>query len=53
MLLIIAVLSLLPILALSGCAGGYFGPTAHTYTVTVSGTSGSLQQSTTVTLTVH
>jgi hypothetical protein len=40
-------------LALGGCGGGYFGPTPQTYTVTVTGTSGSLQESTTVSLTVQ
>jgi hypothetical protein len=46
-------LALLPILALGGCGGGYFGPSPQTYTVTVMGTSGSLQETTTVTLTVQ
>jgi len=39
--------------ALSGCAGGYFGPQPKTYIITVTGTSGSLQHSTTVTLTIE
>jgi hypothetical protein len=51
MLLMLAALALLP--ALGGCAGGYFGPAAKTYTVTVVGTSGALQQSTTISLTVQ
>jgi hypothetical protein len=39
--------------ALSGCAGGYFGPQPKTYIITVTGTSGALQHSTTVTLTIE
>jgi hypothetical protein len=47
-------LALLPSLAaLSGCSGGYYGPAPQTYTITVTGTSGSTQQSTTVSLTVQ
>jgi sugar lactone lactonase YvrE len=39
---------------LSGCGGGYYSkPPAQTYTLTVTGTSGSTQHSTTVTLTVQ
>ena len=53
MLLAIAALSILPVLALSGCGGGYFGNTPQTYTVTVIGTSGALQESTTISLTVQ
>jgi len=53
MLLAIAALSILPILAISGCSGGYFGPVPQTFTVTVTGTSGSLQETTTVSLTVQ
>jgi sugar lactone lactonase YvrE len=39
---------------LSGCGGGYYAQSpAQTYTITVTGTSGSIQHSTTVTLTVQ
>jgi sugar lactone lactonase YvrE len=53
MLLAIAALAMLPALALTGCNGGYFGPAPQTFTVTVVGTSGSLQETTTVSLTVQ
>ncbi len=40
--------------AVSGCGeGGYFSQTEQTYTITVTGTSGTLVRSTTVTLTVE
>jgi hypothetical protein len=53
MCLAFAALAILPLLAISGCGGGYYGPAPKTYTLTVVGTSGSLQESTTVTLTVQ
>jgi len=45
--------TLLPIAALSGCGGGYFTLTPHTYTVTLTGTEGSIQHSATATLVVQ
>jgi hypothetical protein len=53
MLVALAALAVLPMLALSGCGGGYFSQTPQTYSVTVTGTSGSLQESTTISLTVQ
>jgi hypothetical protein len=53
MLLALAALSLLPFLALSGCGGGFSLVQPRTSVITVTGTSGSLQQSTTVSLTVQ
>jgi len=39
--------------AMTGCSGGYFGGGPNTYTITVTGTSGTLNHSTTVTLTLE
>jgi len=36
----------------TSCGGGYFGGAPHQYTITVTGTSGTLHHSTSVTLTV-
>ncbi len=49
---LVAGLLLSGLLALAGCAtGGLFGNTPNTYTITVTGTSGSLSHSTTIQLT--
>ena len=48
-----AMLLLIACLGLSSCAGGYFGPTPQSFTLTVTGAAESLQQSTTVTLNVQ
>jgi hypothetical protein len=53
MLLVLAALAIVPAVAISACNGGYYGPLSQTYTITVTGTSGSLQASTTVSLTVQ
>jgi len=45
--------SLLPLAALSGCAGGYFTLTPTTYTVTVTGVEGTVQHAATATLIVQ
>jgi len=45
--------SLLPIAGLSGCAGGYFTLTPTTYSVSVTGTEGSIQHTATATLVVQ
>jgi len=53
MLALLALGSLLPIAALSGCAGGYFTLTPTTYTVTVTGIEGAVQHAATATLVVQ
>ncbi|MBS1801213.1 MAG: Ig-like domain repeat protein [Acidobacteria bacterium] len=45
--------SLLPVASLTGCAGGYFALKPTTYTVTVTGTEGTIQHSATATLVVQ
>jgi hypothetical protein len=53
MLLLLALGSILPIAALSGCAGGYFTLNPTTYTITVTGTEGAVQHAATATLVVQ
>jgi len=53
MLLVLMLGSLLPIAALSGCAGGYFTLNPTTYSLTVTGTEGTVQHSATATLIVQ
>ncbi len=53
MLLLLAFGSLLPIAALSGCAGGYFLPKPTTYSLTVTGTESAIQHAATATLIVE
>jgi hypothetical protein len=50
---LLGVLALGSLVSMSGCSGGYFGPASKTVTLTVIGTSGSLQQSTNVNLTIQ
>ncbi len=53
-LLLFAVLSFGVVTGLSGCgSGGFFNQVAQTYNVTVTGSSGTVQHSTTVALTVQ
>ena len=40
-------------LALAGCSGGYYGPQPHTYMLTVTGQSGTTQNTTTVSMTIQ
>lgn len=51
--LVVALGSILPIAALSGCAGGYFTLTPTTYSLTVTGTEGAIQHAATATLVVQ
>jgi hypothetical protein len=53
MLLLLCAASLLPVAALTGCAGGYFTLTPTTYSITVTGMEGSIQHSATATLVVQ
>jgi hypothetical protein len=53
MLLMLALGSLLPIAALSGCAGGYFTLNPTTFSLTVTGTEGPVQHAATATLIVQ
>jgi hypothetical protein len=53
MLLLLTLGSLLPIAALSGCAGGYFTLNPTTYPLTVTGTEGPVQHAATASLIVQ
>jgi hypothetical protein len=53
MVLLLMLGSLLPIAALSGCAGGYFTLNPTTYTLTVNGTEGAVQHAATATMIVQ
>jgi hypothetical protein len=53
MLLVLMLGSLLPIAALSGCAGGYFTLNPTTFSLTVTGTEGPVQHAATATLIVQ
>lgn len=53
MVLLLLAGSLLPVAALSGCAGGYFAFKPTTYSVTVTGTEGTIQHAATATLVVQ
>jgi hypothetical protein len=53
MLLVLTLGSLLPIAALSGCAGGYFTLNPTTFSLTVTGTEGAVQHAATATLIVQ
>lgn len=53
LVLLLTIATLLPVAALSGCAGGYFALDPHTYTVTLTGTEGPVQHSATATLVVQ
>jgi hypothetical protein len=53
LLLVLTLGSLLPIAALSGCAGGYFTLNPTTYTLTVTGTEGPVQHAATAKMIVQ
>ncbi|WP_263367852.1 Ig-like domain repeat protein [Edaphobacter bradus] len=53
MMLLLLAGSLLPVAALSGCAGGYFALDPKPYTVTVTGTESTVQHAATATLMVE
>ena len=53
MLILLSTASLLPIAAVTGCAGGYFALNPTTYNIQVTGTEGPIQHSATTTLIVQ
>ena len=53
MLMLFAIASLLPIAAITGCAGGYFTLTPTNYSIDVTGTEGPIQHTATTTLIVQ
>ena len=53
MLVLLSIASLLPIAAMTGCAGGYFALDPNTYTLKVTGTEGPIQHTATTTLVVQ
>jgi hypothetical protein len=53
MLVLLSIASMLPIAAMTGCAGGYFALDPNTYTLRVTGTEGPIQHTATTTLVVQ
>jgi hypothetical protein len=53
MLVLLTLGTLLPIAALSGCAGGYFTLNPTTYSLTVTGSEGAVQHAASATLIVQ
>ncbi len=53
LLVLVSLASLLPIAAMTGCAGGYFALDPNTYTLNVTGIEGSIQHTATTTLVVQ
>jgi hypothetical protein len=53
MVALLMLASLLPIAAMTGCAGGYFGFDPTTFTLNVTGTEGPIQHTATTTLVVQ
>jgi hypothetical protein len=53
MLILLSIASLLPIAAMTGCAGGYFALSPTTYNIQVTGTEGPIQHTATTTLIVQ
>jgi hypothetical protein len=53
MMVLLTLASLLPIAAMTGCAGGYFALDPNTYSIQVTGTEGPIQHTATTTLVVQ